>query len=51
MSDIIWKWKKGSINIFTRQSDIAKEALKKGEYVTTLKNKPRIFVHSHQLSK
>jgi len=46
MSDIIWKWKKGNINIFTRQTEIAEKAVKKGEYVIPLRNKSHIFVHT-----
>ncbi len=46
MSDIIWHWTRGNINIFTRQIDLVDKALKDGEFVTTLKDKPHVFVHS-----
>jgi len=47
MSDVIWHWTRGNINIFTRRMDIAEEAKQDGEFVMSLKNKPHIFVHTH----
>ena len=47
MSHVIWHWTRGNIDIFTRQIDIAEKALKDGEFVMPLKDKPHIFVHAH----
>jgi len=48
MSNVIWQWRRGNINIFTRQTDIAEKAIQNGDFVMPLKNKPHIFVHAHQ---
>ena len=46
MANVIWHWTRGNIDIFTKQIDLAEKALKDGELVNTLQDKPHIFIHS-----
>ena len=46
MSDVIWHWARGNIEVFTKQIHLVDKAIKDGELVNTLKDKPRVFVHS-----
>jgi len=47
MSDVIWHWTRGNTVIFTKQIDLAEKAIKAGDFVKILEDKPHIFVHSH----
>jgi hypothetical protein len=47
MSHVIWHWTRGNIGVFTRQIDLVDKAIKDGELVNTLKDKPRIFSPSN----
>ena len=46
MSEVIWHWTKGNIDIFKKQIDLVEKAIKDGELVVMV-DKPHIFVHSH----
>ena len=42
MSEIVWYWTKGNSKIFTRNTEAAEEAMKKGMLIMGKKVKPNI---------
>jgi len=43
MSEFIWSWTKGNHKIYTRQVDLAEQAMKEGFSVMAFKAKPHIY--------
>ena len=43
MSEFIWSWTKGTHKIYTRQVDLAEQAMKEGFSVMAFKAKPHIY--------
>lgn len=43
MEDFVWHWTKGSAKVFTRDSSVAEEAMRRGMLVIGKQLKPRIM--------
>ena len=43
MSELLWCWRKGNKQIYTKNITVAEQAMNEGFFVTVLRGKPHIF--------
>jgi hypothetical protein len=43
MSEFIWTWRKGGTKVFTKNTDVAEQAMKEGQLVMGMRVKPSIL--------
>ena len=43
MSELLWSWRKGNKQIYTKDLTVAEQAMNEGFFVTVLQGKPYIY--------